>query len=350
MGKHGEAVTRLRRALPSEARALTELAVRSKRAWGYDDAFMQRVMPDMIVRPEYLIEERGIVAEIAGIPVGYAILRVDGRSAFLRDLFVEPDRMRTGIGSALFREATQIAREQRAATLTLEGDPNAIGFYRRMGMHQVGEEPSIAGEGRMLPVMSLELTNVERPAPTIETARLILRDWRDDDVEPWVALNADPRVAEYLGRSFTPEFSEAAAIRIRAALRANGYGWWAVEIRGGAPFAGVICLQDVPFDAPFTPAREIGWRLSHEHWGKGYATEGARAALDFAFERLGWNEVVAFTAASNVRSQRVMERLGMTHDPGDDFEHPRLAEGHPLRRHLLYRIRSRPGYLARKTA
>lgn len=328
----------LRRALPSEAWALTELALRSKRFWGYDDGFMQRVMPDMIVRPEYLRDEYGIVAEIAGVAVGYAVLRVDGRTAFLRDLFVEPDRMRAGVGGALFREASRIAREQGATTLTLEGDPNAVGFYRRMGMHQVGEEPSIAGEGRMLPVMSLDLTNDDRPVPTIETPRLNLRDWTDDDIEPWVAMNADPRVAEFLARTFTREFSEAAALHMREALRKNGYGWWVVEIRGGASFAGVICLQDVPFEAPFTPAREIGWRFAHEHWGKGYATEGARAALQFAFDRLAWDEVLAFTAALNLRSQRVMERLGMTRDPNDDFDHPRLTAGHPLRRHLLYRI------------
>ena len=102
-------------------------------------------------------------------------------------------------------------------------------------------------------------------------------------------------------------------------------------------FAGVVALQDVPFEAPFTPAREVGWRFAYDHWGHGYATEGARAALDFAFERLGWHEVVAFTAALNLRSQKVMERLGMTHDPNDDFDHPRIPEGDPLRRHLLYR-------------
>ena len=112
-----------------------------------------------------------------------------------------------------------------------------------------------------------------------------------------------------------------------------------VEVRGGAPFAGLICLQAVPFETPFTPANEIGWRFAYEHWGRGYATEGARAALEFAFERLGWDEVVAFTAASNLRSQRVMERLGMSHDPRDDFDHPRLQAGDPLRRHLLYRIK-----------
>ncbi|HMF27828.1 MAG TPA: GNAT family N-acetyltransferase [Candidatus Cybelea sp.] len=174
--------------------------------------------------------------------------------------------------------------------------------------------------------------------PTIETPRLILRDWRDDDVAAWAAINADARVTEFFPKTYTRELSEASAAAIRAQLTRDGFGWWAVEIRGGPSFIGSIALQAVPFRAAFTPANEVGWRLGFQHWGRGYATEGARAALDFAFNELKWPEVVAFTAASNLRSQRVMERLGMTHDPSDDFDHPRIEAGHPLRRHLLYRI------------
>ena len=183
--------------------------------------------------------------------------------------------------------------------------------------------------------------------PTIETPRLLLRAWRDEDVEAWVQMNADRHVTEFFARNYTREVSEATAAVMREQLDRNGYGWWAVEIRGGAPFAGVIALQTVPFDAPFTPANEIGWRLSVEHWGHGYATEAARAALDYAFDELGWPEVVAFTAASNLRSQRVMERLGMTHDSADDFDHPKIEPGHPLRRHVLYRIRELKGFASR---
>ncbi len=166
-----------------------------------------------------------------------------------------------------------------------------------------------------------------------------MRDWRDADVEELVAINADPRVTEFLARSYSRELSESLAAAMRRDLTAHGYGWWVVEVRGETPFAGLICLQAVPFETPFTPANEIGWRFAYEHWGRGYATEGARAALAFAFERLGWDEVVAFTAASNLRSQRVMERLGMRHDARDDFDHPRLQAGDPLRRHFLYRIK-----------
>jgi RimJ/RimL family protein N-acetyltransferase len=179
--------------------------------------------------------------------------------------------------------------------------------------------------------------------PTIETARLILRDWRDADLEPWIAMNCDPRVTEFFAKSYTRELSESAAATMREQLNRNGHGWWAVEVRGGPSFAGVIALQEVPFQAPFTPANEIGWRFAFDNWGRGYATEGARAALDFAFNELSWREVVAFTAATNVRSQRVMERLGMTHQPIDDFDHPKIEPGHPLRRHVLYRIR-RPNW------
>ena len=179
--------------------------------------------------------------------------------------------------------------------------------------------------------------------PTIETARLVLRDWRDADVESWVRMNADPRVTEFFPKTYTRELSESSAARIRQELARNGYGWWAVEIPGVTPFAGVIALQAVPFQAPFTPANEIGWRFSVANWGRGYAIEGATAALDFAFNRLGWHEIVAFTAATNLRSRRVMERIGMTHDAADDFDHPKIESGHPLQRHVLYRIRKPEG-------
>jgi ribosomal-protein-alanine N-acetyltransferase len=153
-------------------------------------------------------------------------------------------------------------------------------------------------------------------------------------------MNADPRVLEFFPRTFPREQAESMARFCRDELETLGYGWWVVEVRGGPSFAGVIALQDVPFEAHFTPAREVGWRFTPQSWGRGYATEGARAALDFAFNRLDWNEVVAMTAVKNLRSERVMQRLGMTRDLDGDFDHPRIEEGHPLRRHVLYRIRA----------
>lgn len=173
----------------------------------------------------------------------------------------------------------------------------------------------------------------------LETPRLILREWCDADVDAWAAMGADPRVMEHFPALQGRAQSEAGAARFRIALERDGYGWWPIEIKGGAAFAGTIILQAVPFEAHFTPAIEVGWRLAHEHWGRGYATEGTRAALDFAFNELQRTEVVAMTTPVNVRSQRVMERLGMTRDPRDDFEHPRIAEGHPLRTHVLYRLK-----------
>lgn len=151
----------IREAKPTEADDLTRLAIRSKRAWGYDDDFMNRVMPDMVVHPFYLVEEHGIVAEEDGIPIGYAIVRVDANGAFLRDLFIEPNRFRQGIGAALFEEAVRFARDRGARSMTLGGDPNAVGFYQRMGMRQTGSEPSIAGNGRMLPIMAMDLAPLE---------------------------------------------------------------------------------------------------------------------------------------------------------------------------------------------
>lgn len=151
-------------------------------------------------------------------------------------------------------------------------------------------------------------------------------------------MSADPRVMEFFPQTYNREESRQMATRMRTNLEQDGYGWWVVEVVHGPAFAGLACLQKVPFEAPFTPATEIGWRFVHSQWGHGYATEAARALLDFAFTELGWNEIVAFTAAINERSLRVMQRLGMTHDPADDFDHPRLPPGHRLQRHVLYRI------------
>lgn len=178
-------------------------------------------------------------------------------------------------------------------------------------------------------------------APTFETSRLTLRPWRDADIPHWVAMNADPRVMEFFPSTYSEEYAKEVAERLAAQLERDGAGWWIAEIKDGNRFAGTIALQKVPFEAHFTPAHEIGWRLAHDAWGHGYATEGARAVLEHAFGPMRLEEIVAMTAEINVRSQRVMERLGMTRDVVDDFAHPRLEEGDRLKRHVLYRLLAR---------
>jgi RimJ/RimL family protein N-acetyltransferase len=179
----------------------------------------------------------------------------------------------------------------------------------------------------------------------IKTARLKLRPWRDADLEPFAALNADPRVMEFFPKRLSREESDAVATRIRHHFDRHGFAQWAVEVPDLAPFIGFVGLSAPSFEAHFTPCVEVGWRLAYEHWGRGYASEAAVAALDFGFGELGLAEIVSFTTTVNDRSIRVMERIGMTHAPEDDFDHPALAEGHPLRRHVLYRISPdrRPG-------
>jgi RimJ/RimL family protein N-acetyltransferase len=173
----------------------------------------------------------------------------------------------------------------------------------------------------------------------IQTERLLLRRWRPSDLDPFAALNADPRVMEYLPSSLSRAQSDELAQRADFHLERHGYGLWAAEIPGVTPFAGFIGLSTPRYEAPFQPCTEIGWRLGAAHWGKGYATEGARAVLDHGFDVLQLGEIVSITTVGNIRSRRVMEKLGMTHDPADDFEHPLLPEGHPLRPHVLYRKR-----------
>jgi RimJ/RimL family protein N-acetyltransferase len=172
----------------------------------------------------------------------------------------------------------------------------------------------------------------------LTTNRLLLRRWRDEDRPPFQRLNADPRVMEFMPSLLTPEESDQMVQRIEAHFERHGFGLFAAELLEDRSFVGFIGISTPAFDAPFMPAIEIGWRLAAEHWGRGLATEGAMATLHFAFETLGFASVVSFTVPQNLRSRRVMEKLGMAHDPADDFDHPRLPLGHPLRRHVLYRL------------
>jgi RimJ/RimL family protein N-acetyltransferase len=179
----------------------------------------------------------------------------------------------------------------------------------------------------------------------IRTARLRVRSWRADDFEAYAAMNADPRVMEFFPSALSREESRERFDRGNARLAAHGIGFWPVEVLGGARFIGIVGLARPDFEARFLPAVEIGWRLAAEHWGKGYATEAARAVLAFGFDRRGFQEIVSFTTTANVRSRRVMQKLGMRHAPEEDFQHPLIPEGHPLRPHVLYRL-SRQSFAA----
>ncbi|MCP5150522.1 MAG: GNAT family N-acetyltransferase [Ectothiorhodospiraceae bacterium] len=173
----------------------------------------------------------------------------------------------------------------------------------------------------------------------IQTSRTRLRTWRDDDLAAFAALNADPTVMAHFPRVLTAAESDALAHRIRTELDGRGFGLWALEIPDLAPFAGFVGLSVPRFHAHFTPCVEIAWRLARGCWGAGHATEAARAVLDHGFEVLGLDEIVSFTVVANARSRRVMERIGMTHDPSEDFDHPALPAGDRLARHVLYRAR-----------
>lgn len=171
------------------------------------------------------------------------------------------------------------------------------------------------------------------------TPRLRLRSWTDDDLEPMVAICTDPEVMRFFPRPNTRDEVVALLDRQRRRLAAGEPGLFAAERLEDGRLLGFVGLARPSFEAPFTPCVEVGWRLGRDAWGHGYATEAARAAVEHGFTTLGLDELVSFTSVGHDRSRAVMRRLGMHHDPADDFDHPRLAEGHPLRRHVLYRLR-----------
>ncbi len=176
------------------------------------------------------------------------------------------------------------------------------------------------------------------PVVELHTERLILREWRDTDQEPFTKLNADPEVMRYMPKLLSREESDEFAQRIQDHFDRHVFGLWAIEVRDRESFIGFVGLSVPRFETVFTPCVEVGWRLSRNAWGHGYATEAARRAIRFGFDELGLAEIVSFTVPDNVRSRHVMEQLGMSRNPAEDFDHPVLPEGHPLRRHVLYRL------------
>lgn len=171
----------------------------------------------------------------------------------------------------------------------------------------------------------------------LATDRLMLRQWRAEDYEPFARLNGDPVVMEFFPWLLDREKSNAVADKFRGRIADQGWGFWAVEVRGIAPFIGFVGLNRPDPPVPISPCVEIGWRLLSEYWGQGYASEAARAALECGFEQLELDEIVSYTATINVRSQRVMQRIGMHHS-GEKFDHPAVPAGSPLVEHVVYRL------------
>ena len=172
----------------------------------------------------------------------------------------------------------------------------------------------------------------------IETDRLILRTWHDDDLQPMLVINQDPKVMEYFPGLQDLEMTKKFIDKVNAHLENHGYSLYATVRKDTNEFIGFIGLLIADFESHFTPATEIGWRLSPHHWGQGFATEGAKAVLDFAFKELKIPEIVSFTAAGNAKSIRVMQKIGLQHNEADDFDHPKLDNTSPLKRHVLYRL------------
>jgi len=171
----------------------------------------------------------------------------------------------------------------------------------------------------------------------IRTKRLLLRQWNDEDVVQFAKLNADPVVMEYYPNVLTIEQSNAMAEKLKSLISDNGWGFWAVEILENQSFIGFVGLHNPSYELPVTPCTEIGWRLAKEYWGKGYATEAAKACLDFGFKELNLSEIYSFTSVANKRSRGVMERINMKNE-NKNFEHPMIPMGNPLREHVLYKV------------
>jgi RimJ/RimL family protein N-acetyltransferase len=180
--------------------------------------------------------------------------------------------------------------------------------------------------------------SLDRPCsgPECRTARLLLRQWRESDRVPFAALNADEETMRFLGGPVTRAVSDGYVNRTCAQWESDGFGKWAVELVETGAFIGTLGLQRVRFDAAFTPAVEIAWRMTRAFWGRGLATEAARAAVDYGFQELGLSEIIAMTVPANRASRAVMERLGMGYV--GEFDHPLLPPENPLQRHVLYRL------------
>ena len=189
----------------------------------------------------------------------------------------------------------------------------------------------------------MDVVFAEHPKIYLETERLLLRGWAADDLELFATLNADPRVMEHFPETLRRDKSDEYAENFQRAIDSNGFGYFAIARKLDAQFIGYVGISKVIFDAEFTPAMEIAWRLGFDFWGKGLATEAAKASLDFGFSELELEEILFFTTPENARSIAVMKRLGFTRDVDGDFDHPRVPVGHRLRPHILHRLQKPRG-------
>jgi RimJ/RimL family protein N-acetyltransferase/uncharacterized protein YndB with AHSA1/START domain len=309
---------------------------------------------DYFTRPELLVHWMGDVARLEASAGG--VFSVDINGVAIRGHFVRLERPRLieiawgEAGNAVMppgatRLMVTLTAHAGRTRVTLEhsglapveAKKHAIGwphFIERLAIAARGEEPG--------PDPWRELARPPAPAkgmPTLQTARLALRPLRDDDLDAFASMHADPRFMQYLSTPLSRLESAGALARLRRSYDDVRFGPWGVEVLDGPGLIGVVGLSRSHLEVPFAPCVEIVWRLAPEHWGRGYATEAARAALDYGFAVLGLSEILSWTTPANQASRRVMEKLGMTRDPSEDFDHPRLPIGHPLRRHVLYRAR-----------
>lgn len=271
-------------------------------------------------------------------PIGFAgFLRFGGPEQPLQLLYaMRASHTGRGFGKEAAVALIDFAREHCAQgdIVAAVDEPNVAStkVLSRLGFQQSGSEPGASGRR-----LRYRLPR-GRPPRERRTERLVLRPFRDSDRESFARLNADPQVMQHFPSTLTRKESDALVDRLGEHFASRGFGPWALELPGVQGCIGATGLAVPTFEAHFTPCVEVAWRLAFEHWGRGYAQEAARAALHTAFVHLQLDQVVSFTAAENVRSWRVMQQLGMRRDPNEDFDHPNVAPGHRLKRHVLYRL------------
>lgn len=275
-------------------------------------------------------------SELAGC---VAMRKLDHEICEMKRLFVRPQFQGLGIGRLLVESLVRLACKKGYRRMCLDTVPSmtsAIALYRNMGFVTI--QPYCENPVDGATFMELNLLGRLSPVDQLETDRLLLRQWRDDDVELFARLNADPAVMEHYPATLTRQQTEAATERISETFRDRGFGLMVVELKQTGEFMGFVGLQVPSFDAHFMPCVEVGWRLEKRFWGQGYAPEAARKVMRDGYERVGLDEIVAMTTTTNTNSMRVMEKLGMVRDVREDFDNPKIPSGHHLQRHVLYRL------------